>query len=112
MHSLLEKYKKESEKSEEVAEVPSLDEYEGYYHMLPWQPEVYLASWHNKLVILSLPSENPAQSLLELKYVEKDLFRRVRADGEPGESYEFIRGEDGTIQKFKRHNNYFTRINK
>lgn len=110
MHSLLEKYKKESMKSEEATEVPSLDEYGGYYHMLPWQPEVYLASWHNKLVILSLPSENPAESLVELKYMEKDLFRRVRADGEPGESYEFIRGEDGAIQKFKRHNNYFTRI--
>jgi hypothetical protein len=112
MHSLLEKYRKEAGKPGEVDEVPGLDEYEGFYHMLPWQPEVYLAGWHGKLVLLSLPSENPAESMMELKFVEKDLFRRVRADGELGESYEFIRDENGSIQKFKRHNNYFTRISK
>ena len=112
MHSLLEKYKKETKKSEEDAEVPDLEEYEGYYHMLPWQPEVYLASWHNNLVILNLPSQNPAESMVKLKYVGKDLFRKVRKDEKLGESYEFIRGDDGSIKKFKRHNNYFTRINK
>ena len=112
MHSLLEKYKNDAKKSGEVDEVPGLDEYEGYYHMLPWQSEVYLASWHGKLVLLSLPNEDPAESMVELKYVEKDLFRRIRTDEKLGETFEFIRDEDGTIEKFKRHNNYFTRINK
>jgi CubicO group peptidase (beta-lactamase class C family) len=112
MHSILEKYKKETQKPEKAAEVPVLEEYEGYYHMLPWQPEVYLSSWNNQLVMVSLPSDNPAESMIKLKYVEKDLFRKVRDDDELGESYEFIRGEDGAIKKFKRHNNYFTRINK
>ena len=109
MHSLLEKYNKEEN---EEGQLPSLDEYQGYYHMLPWQTEIYLACWHNMLVMLSLPNEDPAGSMVKLRYVEKDLFRRVRSNGELGESYEFIRGEDGSIQKFKRHNNYFTRINK
>jgi CubicO group peptidase (beta-lactamase class C family) len=112
MHSILTKYSKEGKKETEKEEPPNLDEYTGYYHMLPWQPEVYLASWHNKLVLLSLPSENPAESMIELKYMKKDVFRRVRADGELGETYEFLRDEQGSIQKFKRHNNYFTRINK
>jgi len=112
MQSLLEKYKKEAKKDSEQEEVPDLDEYEGYYHMLPWQPEVYLASWHGKLVLLGLPNENPAESMVELKYMEKDLFRRIRADEKLGETYEFIRNEDGAIEKFKRHNNYFSRINK
>ena len=65
--------------------------------MLPWQPEVYLASWHNRLVMLSLPNEDPAKSIVELKFIEKDIFRRVRDDGEAGEAYEFIRDENGSI---------------
>jgi CubicO group peptidase (beta-lactamase class C family) len=111
MHSILNKYKKDK-KDSETEDVPSLDAYEGYYHMLPWQPEVYLASWHNNLVLISLPNKDPAASMVKLQHVEKDIFRRERDDGELGESYEFIRDENGSIQKFKRHNNYFTRINK
>ena len=111
MHSILNKYKKDK-KDSETEDVPSLDAYEGYYHMLPWQPEVYLASWHNNLVLISLPNKDPAASMVKLQHVDKDIFRRERDDGELGESYEFIRDENGSIQKFKRHNNYFTRINK
>ena len=112
MHSLLEKYKKEAGKDNEQDQPPSLDEYQGYYHMLPWQSEIYLACWNNHLVMLSLPSEDPAGSMVKLKYVDKDIFRRVRDDGKPGETYTFIRDDQGSIVKFKRHNNYFTRINK
>lgn len=110
MHNILEKYMKAEEKDTDKNKTLDLDEYEGYFHMLPWQYEVYLASWHNKLIMLSLPNENPVESMIELKYMDKDLFRRVREDGELGEAFEFERNEDGSIYRIKRHNNYFTKI--
>ena len=110
MHALLEKYKKEVSREPQNEKAPCLEEYTGYYSMLPWQYEIYMASWHNKLLMLSLPADNPAESMLELKYISKDLFRRVRGDGELGEAFEFERDKNGTIYRIKRHNNYFSRI--
>jgi hypothetical protein len=109
MQSLLEKYKKEAKKEADKKDAPNLDEYEGYFHFLPWQSEVYIGSWHNKLVLLNLPSDDPRGSMIELKYIEKDIFRRLRDDGELGEAFEFERDENGSIYRIKRHNNYFTR---
>ena len=112
MHSILAKYKKAEDKDAVKEEVPSLDEYKGYYSMLPWNSEIYVGSWHNKLVMLNLPTSDPAESLLELKYTGKDTFRRLRDDGELGEAFEFERDESGSIYRIKRHNNYFSRISK
>ena len=110
MHALLEKYKQEVSREPGNEKAPKLDEYTGYYSMLPWQHEIYMASWNNKLLMLNLPADNPAESMLELKYISKDLFRRVRGDGEPGEAFEFERDKNGKIYRIKRHNNYFQRI--
>jgi len=110
MHDILEKYKKGVDKAAVKEEAPDLDEYEGYFHMLPWINEMYVTTWHGKLVILNLPSTNPAESLIELKYIGKDTFRRVRKDSELGEAFEFERDEKGSIYRIKRHNNYFTKI--
>jgi len=112
MHNILEKYKKEGKEEHGKDSVPGLDEYEGYYSQLPWISEVYLASWHNKLVMVRLPSKDPAETLMVLKYIGNDTFKRLRDDGELGEAYEFIRDDKGAIQKIKRHNNYFSRIHK
>jgi len=112
MHGLLEKYKNEVNKQNGEEEGPDLEQYAGYYGMMPWQSEVYLGSWHNQLVMLSLPNTDPAGSMVKLRYIGKDTFRRVRDDGELGETFEFERNETGTVRKIKRHNNYFTRISK
>jgi len=112
MHNILEKYKKEGKEEHGKDSVPGLDEYEGYYSQLPWISEVYLASWHNKLVMVRLPSKDPAETLMVLKYIGNDTFKRLRDNGELGEAYEFIRDDKGAIQKIKRHNNYFSRIHK
>ena len=40
----------------------------------------------------------------------RDEFRRVREDGELGESISFIRDEEGNITKMKRYNNFYTKI--
>lgn len=112
MHKLLDKYVKDGKKKESDDPVPSLEDYTGYYHQMPWISEVFIAEWHNKLVLLSLPSKDPAESMMVLKYIGEDVFKRVKDNGELGEAFEFIRDENGSIQKIKRHNNYFSRINK
>ncbi|MCK5068629.1 MAG: beta-lactamase family protein, partial [Bacteroidales bacterium] len=88
MHSILEKYKKEGKKESGNDPAHELDEYEGYYSQLPWTSEVYLTSWHNKLVMLSLPSKDPAETLMVLKYIKDDTFKRLKDNGELGEAYE------------------------
>jgi len=110
MHNILEKYKKALKKETDSTDVPILDEYEGYYSMLPWNSESYVASWHNKLVVLNLPASDPAESMMELRYTGKDTFRRIRDDGELGETFEFERDESGSIHRIKRHSNYLTKI--
>jgi CubicO group peptidase (beta-lactamase class C family) len=112
MHKLLEKYQKDGKKDESENTGPLLDEYSGYYHQLPWTNEVYLAPWHDKLVMLNLPGKDPAETLVLLKFVGEDSFKRVRDNGELAETFTFIRDEQGAIQKIKRHNNYFSRIHK
>lgn len=112
MQGLLEKYGNDAKKETAKEEVPGLQEYAGYYSQIPWQSEVYLAPWHNSLIILGLPNTDPAGSLVQLRYIEKDKFRRVREDGELGESFEFERDENGVIQRIKSHNNYAVRIRK
>lgn len=112
MHSLLDTYKKDGSREEVENAVPGLDEYTGYYHQLPWISEVYLSAWHNKLVMLSLPSKDPVEELVFLRYMGEDTFKRLKDNGELGETFTFIRDENGAIQKIKRHNNYFSRIHK
>jgi len=68
IHNILEKYKKAEDKDAVKEDIPDLDEYEGNFHMLPWQNEIYLAPWHNKLVMLNFPTSDPAESLMMLKY--------------------------------------------
>lgn len=111
MHSLLDKYKKTlTTESGSPDKVPNLDEFEGYYRMMPWVREMYVSSWGDRLVLLSLPSDDPAESLIELKYAGEDTFRRIRDDGKLAEAYEFERDNQGAILKFKSHGNYYSRI--
>ena len=62
--------------------------------------------------MLPLPSKNPVEDLVLLKYMGEDTFKRLKDNGELGETFAFIRDESGAIQKIKRHNNYFSRIHK
>jgi hypothetical protein len=97
MHSLLDTYKKAADKGSGFqGQVPDLDEFEGFYQMMPWIREMYVTSWCGRLVVLSLPSDDPAEYLIELKYTGEDTFRRIRDDGKLGESYEFERDDQST----------------
>lgn len=111
MHAILDKVKVES-KNDKAGENSKKDltDYIGYYSNQPWGSERYISSWEGKLVMLSLPSQSPAKSMIFLKHVEGDSFQKIRKDKEPGEMIVFERDETGKITKYSQHGNYSTKI--
>lgn len=62
------------------------------------------------LAMICLPSDNMLRSLTKLRQVKKNVFRRVRDDGNLGEKVAFEIGPDGKTKCFIRHSNYSIRI--
>jgi len=108
IHSILSKVKPNLDKNSEV----SLDDYVGYFNPQPWSSELYVGKWDDKLVLLYLPSSSPGSALTFLKHIKGDEFRRVREDGELGESILFLRDNDGKVSKMKRNNNFYSKLSK
>lgn len=112
INDLLNKYKAEEKfKPEEDANFP-LTEYKGYYNPQPWSSEVYVAPWKGKLAIVNFPSDNPGAYMNLYKPVSKDTFKRIRDNGEPGETLTFQRDKSGKIVSFQSHGNYTKKINR
>lgn len=109
INEIMDKVKASKEK-DSSSETKDLQEYVGYYSPMPWWSEVYIGTWNGKLVALSLPSDNPGQSMTYYKHIEGDTFRRVRDDDELGETLVFERDEEGKIIHYIRHGNYKKRI--
>jgi hypothetical protein len=63
-----------------------------------------------ELVILSLPSQNPQRSLMKLRRVGDNAFRRLRDDGVLGEPVDFELGQDGRVARFKHESNFSYRV--
>lgn len=114
MHALITKMTKKDPEpsSESTSPGKNLSEYTGYYNPMPWSSEEYIGTWNGKLVILSLPSDKPAESLSQFKHIEGDTFRRIRGDGELGETLIFERDAAGKIIRYSQHGNYTLRINR
>jgi len=96
--------------SDDNIEKKDLQEYVGYYNILPWWGEEFISTWEGKLVILSLPSESPAKAMTFYKHIVNDTFRRVRDDGELGETLVFERDKNDNIIRYKSHGNYTDKI--
>jgi len=112
IHGILKKAKGAEKKqtSKDVKTGIDLQEYTGYYNSMPWQSELYVSAWYSKLVMLGLPSESPAKSMTIFKHLDGDIFRRVRDDGELGETLEFERNDAGQIIRCKNHGNYSSKM--
>ncbi|NNF35100.1 MAG: hypothetical protein HKN68_13380, partial [Saprospiraceae bacterium] len=108
IRSILDKVKngKISVSETDSVEVTDFSDYEGYYSSQPWWGESYVSTWEDKLVILSLPTDNPGNSMTFFKYIEGDTFRRIRKDDELGEAMIFHRDENGKVVKVSSHGNY------
>jgi CubicO group peptidase (beta-lactamase class C family) len=101
---------KASAEDNSAAKVKDLQEYVGYYNQLPWWGEAYISTWNGTLVMLDLPSDAPGESMTFFKHTEGDTFRRVRDNGELGESLVFERDAEGNIVQYLRHGNYTKKI--
>jgi hypothetical protein len=89
-----------------------LSEYTGFYDTRPWSSEEYIGTWNGNLVVLTLPSDTPAESLSRFKHIEGDTFRRIRDDGELGETLTFERNAAGAITRYLQHGNYTLKLNR
>lgn len=109
---ILDKVKAENTQKD-AGPTADLQEYTGYYSLTPWWSEAYLMPWgKDQLVTLSLPSDSPKSAMTFYKHVEGDTFRRMRDDGELGETLVFGRDEGGQVVQFTRHNNITLKIDR
>ncbi|MGY5849124.1 serine hydrolase [Salegentibacter sp. F14] len=111
IHAILNKIKTENKKEDieyrkESRGIYKLQDYVGYYDSRPWTSEVYIGTWGNKLVMIGLPTDSPAEAMRFYKHIEGDTFKRIRDDKELGETLEFERGSTGEITRYKSHGNY------
>jgi len=108
MHSILNKVKASAKKESDKdgAEQPDLSDYVGYYTAQPWWSEEYIGTSNGQLVVLGLPTDNPADAMTMLQHVEGDIFQRLRDDGEPGETVTFQRNDQGRVVSYEQHGNY------
>ncbi|WP_299126185.1 serine hydrolase domain-containing protein [uncultured Winogradskyella sp.] len=96
-------------KTEVISESESdvnLDDYVGFYSGQPWGSENYIGSWNGKLVSIRLPSDNPLSGSSIYKHIEGDTFKRIKDNGELGETMVFERDENGNVYRGKSHQNY------
>lgn len=69
--------------------------------------------WKDGLGMLYLPTDDPMDDLDELRRVEPEegtVFRRVRDDGELGETVVFEEDEAGRVVAFVQHSNRYPRV--
>ena len=64
--------------------------------------------WDGDLHVLSLPTNNPLNSLTRLRHIEDGTFRRVRDNDDLGEAFIFEEMPDGSMRMW-RNDNYSVR---
>lgn len=75
-----------------------------------WGGELAVLPWEDQLVMVYLPTDDPMDNLTKLEHVDGHLFRRIRDDGELGESIEFEVDASGAVTRLKRHSNYYPKV--
>lgn len=88
---------------------PEFLKYIGKYER-PLGGETDVLIWNGKLAMLSLPTENPLNSLTKLKHIDGNTFKRIRDDGELGEEVVFEADANGRIIKFWKFSNYMNKV--
>lgn len=72
--------------------------------------EIAVLRWKGSLAMLGLPTDEPLESLTELRHEEATTFRRVRDDGNLGERIVFETDPEGQVTRMVRFSNYYPRI--
>ncbi len=108
IYGILNKVKKGKNETENI----QLQDYVGHYDARPWGSEEYIGVWEGQLVMLSLPARDPAEGMTLYKHIDGDTFKRLRDDGELGESVVFQRDAQGNVISYSQHDNFTRRISK
>jgi len=106
IHAIIGKIEVVSNSESESEPKVNLNDYVGYYSGQPWGSESYIGTWNGKLVSLRLPSDNPIKGVTMYKHIEGDTFKRMKKNGELGETMVFERNKDGNVYRGKSHQNY------
>ncbi|MEM7101008.1 MAG: serine hydrolase [Pseudomonadota bacterium] len=86
-----------------------LDDYVGNYGGSVWGGETAVRIWGDQLVLLSLPADN-LKEMAKLKHHEADVFVRQTDEGEPRESWRFVRDEAGQVVAVTAHSQTYQRL--
>jgi CubicO group peptidase (beta-lactamase class C family) len=103
--AILDKRKGYEFKAPPPATEVKLEDYAGRYSPQPWSPELVVLPWAGGLVVLILPSTEPAEGMQFLKPKGGDVFRRVRKDGSEAEEFKFARDASGKVTSFTHFSN-------
>ena len=74
----------------------------------PLGGESLVLEWQGQLAVVGFPTADPLTSLIKLRHVEGDTFRRVRDNGDLGEAFTFEELPDGSMRMW-RNDNYSVR---
>lgn len=102
--------KKKTDEKPAPEALPSFEAYLGSYDVLPWAGEMLVFAWGDHLGVIELPTMDPAKSMELLRKTGDHTFRRVRKDGELGETVVFEMGPDGRSTSLRWHSNIYPRM--
>jgi CubicO group peptidase (beta-lactamase class C family) len=107
MHTLINKVKP---MKKDATKEKNLGQYIGYYEW-DMSNESYVSIWEGNLAIIELPSYSPGNSMRIFKQIDGDSFRRIRDDGNLGETLVFERNNKGEIYRYKLFKNWlYTKV--
>ncbi len=89
---------------------PALEIYTGTYDEAPWGGESAVILWKGSLAVVSLPTDDPLDAMMELEHTGEHTFRRTRDDGTLGEEIRFDIGPDGRATRMWHHSNFSPRM--
>jgi hypothetical protein len=87
---------------------PTLAAYAGTYEGT-FGGETAVLPWDGSIASISLPNEDPMRALGKWKKTGEHTFRRIRADGELGETIRFEMGSDGKAAAYWLFSNRYVR---
>ena len=93
----------QSGQEESPASSAGLDDYVGSYDGRPWFGEDIVFRWKDSLAVVSMPTQQPIEDLVQLKHVEGDRFQTVRSDGQAGHEVIFTRDDSGQVTQLSYH---------
>ncbi len=86
-----------------------LDKYLGTYAG-SFGGDLEIIRWEGGLASIRFPTEDPVRAITKYKKVGEHLFKRIRKDGELGESMSFDIGADGRATTLRNGPNFMPRI--